>query len=103
MPVVAVEIVAYLSDHQPGFVAVQLTDAFDSIHTFHDKVPVFTNQLLDHTSLLPVPGLLGCELVETLESHGRLLARIDTERPWDVESISGQYEFVVMADSVIDE
>jgi hypothetical protein len=101
MPAVPVQIVQYLSDDQPGFVAAQLVDAFGESHTFHDKTPIFTTDSVDRDSPLPVSGWLECEIVERFTQDGRELACIDTEQPWDIESTAGCYRFVVAADSVV--
>ena len=75
MPAIPVQIVQYISDDQPGFVAAQLLDAFGKTHTFHDKVPVFGCALdLDRDSSLPVMGWLDCEIIEWFTENGRELA-----------------------------
>jgi hypothetical protein len=101
MASVPVQIVEYISDDQPGFVAAQLVDAYGVTHTFHDKVPVFGCDPLDRDSALPVSGWLGCEIIERFTYHGRELARIDTEKPTYIVSIGGCYQFVVVAASVV--
>ena len=100
MPEISVQIVEFLSSDQPGFVAATLTDVDGVVHTFHDKVPVFTSAPIDADTQLPVPGLLDCIVLESFERDGRKLVRIDTERPFDVESTTGNYRFLVAADSL---
>ena len=98
MPEVIVQIVEFLSSDQPGFVAATLTDIDGVVHTFHDKVPVFTVAPIDAGTQLPVSGLLDCTVLETFSRDGRELVRIDTEKPFDVESTTGSYRFLVAAD-----
>ena len=96
----SVQIVEFLSSDQPGFVAASLTDAFGVRHVFHDKVPVFTDALIDTDTPLPVTGWLGCTVLERFVDDGREVVRIDTEKPWDIASTAGDYHFVVSADSL---
>ena len=103
MPAISVQITQYTSDAQPGFVIAQLIDAFGRTHQFHDKVPVFCSDSLDRDSRLPVPGELDCEIIERFIDNGRELVRIDTEKPFDVESTDGCYQFVVPVDLIIED
>ena len=84
MAKVPIQIVRFISADFPGFVAAELRDAFGNIHTFHDKVPIFLSEgYLDADSLYPQPGVLACEVVNRWTADdGRLLALIDTEKPW---------------------
>lgn len=104
MASVPIQIVRYISDDQPGFVAGELRDAYGHIHTFEDKVPVIALGYPTAGSDYPCDGVLGCEIVERWTAEdGRELARIDTEKPWDIPSTDGEYHFVVSADQVSDE
>lgn len=104
MPEVPVRIVRFISDHHPGFVAAELVDAYGTVHTFEDKVPIFVADYLDAQSDYPQPGVLGCELVERwMAEDGRELARIDSEKPWCIESTDGEFRFVVLAEQVSDD
>ncbi len=100
MPEVSVQIVEFLSSDQPGFVAATLTDIDGVVHTFHDKVPIFTIAAIDADTQLPVPGWLDCTVLEAFERDGRELVRIDTEKPFDVESTTGSYRFLVAAENL---
>jgi hypothetical protein len=44
---VIVQIVRFVADSQPGFVACELLDAAGRRHTLVDKVPIFTTAPLD--------------------------------------------------------
>ena len=104
MAKVPVQIVRLISDRQPGFVAAELRDAYGNVHTFHDKVPIFCDGYLDADSLYPQPGVLACEVVKRWTADdGRLLALIDTEKPWDIPSTLDEYRFVVLAEQVSDD
>ena len=98
MPEAPVQIVEFLSSDQPGFVAASLTDIHGVVHIFHDKVPIFTDAMIDANTPLPADGWLDCTVLERFELDGRKLVRIDTEKPFDVESTDGDYHFVVAAD-----
>ena len=100
MPEVRIQIVEFLSWDQPGFVAATLTDVDDVAHTFHDKVPIFTDAALYPDTELPVLGTLACTVLEVLKRDGRELIRVDTEKPFDVESTKGWYHFVVAPDAL---
>jgi hypothetical protein len=94
----AVEIVRFVDDHQPGWVACEFVDAAAHRHTLIDKAPIFTAELLDATSSYPQPGLVGCEVLSRLEDDkGRELVRVTTIKPWDMESTEGLSEFVVLS------
>jgi len=98
---IPVEITAVDSAEFPGFVSASLTDAFGVVHTFRDKVPVFTEEDVEEETL-PVAGWLGGVLVECFEDGDRTLARIDTARPWGIESVEGETRFVVPASSLLE-
>jgi hypothetical protein len=99
---VAVRIVRFVDDAQPGWVACELTDAFDRRHTLVDKAPVFTAKTLDADGPYPEPGVIACEVVERWQDgEGRRLARVTTARPFGVESTEGVTEFVVLSEQVI--
>ena len=89
----AVEIVRFLDEHQPGGVDVQFSDAVTRTHTFRDKVPIFTERDLTPASDYPQPGVIRCELLS--ESSDKLSARISTLRPDGLESTEGLSEFLV--------
>ncbi len=104
MPAVPIQIVRFLSEDQPGFVEGELLDAFGKIHRFQDKVPVIAEGDLWHDTSYPQPGMLACEVIQRwTDVDGRDLARIDTERPYDIESTDGEYWLVFVADQICDE
>jgi len=92
-----VEIVRYVSDDQPGWVACEFSDAEGRQHTIVDKVPVLSSEMLDASSQYPRPGFVGCKVLkEWRDVNGRDLARLSTETPCWIESTEGLTEFVVL-------
>jgi hypothetical protein len=94
----AVEIVRFVDDRQPGWVACELIDAEGDCHTIVDKVPVLSREDLDATSGYPRPGATRCEVLDRWrDALGRELARITLARPDGLESTDGFSEFVVLS------
>jgi hypothetical protein len=95
---VKVDIVRYADDSQPGWVECHLTDAIGRRWSFVEKVPVVTAADLDASSVYPQPGVIACEVV------GRAggVVRIDTTRPWSVESVEGETRFEVPLGSLVE-
>lgn len=103
MRAVPIQIVRFVDPSFPGFVECQLIDAFGKCHTFVDKVPIFTSAVLWDDSSYPQPGIIGCVVLDQLQdAAGRDLAKIDTSRPWTIESTDGATQFMVVASQLID-
>jgi hypothetical protein len=99
---IAVQIVRFVDDCQPGVVACEFVDADGRCHTLVDKIPIFTCELLDANSQYPQPGIADCEvLARWQDKAGRQLARVTTVRPFDIESTEGFAEFVVLAEQLV--
>lgn len=93
----AVKIVRFVDEHQPGFVECELADIEGRIHRFIEKIPVVTRADLWSDSTYPQPGVIRCELLEMWsDAEGRQVARVSTERPWAITSTEGLHEFVVV-------
>jgi hypothetical protein len=93
-----VQIVRFVDEHQPGWVACEFQDVEGHRHTVIDKVPILTNEDLRADSAYPKPGTLPCEVLDQWkDSNGAELARISTRYPLDDQSIEGLSEFVVAA------
>jgi hypothetical protein len=102
MPAVAVQITRFVDDHFPGFVECTLVDAAGVVHVFVEKVPVVTTEALQSTSHYPCPGAIGCQvLAQWKDDHGIELTKIDTSKPWGVESSVGVTEFVVTSLQIV--
>jgi hypothetical protein len=96
-----VSILRFVDDHQPGFVECALTDASSEVHLFVEKGPVVSTMNLVATSRYPVDGVIACEIEATwIDEEGRSLSRVNTERPWGVESTSGQTVFIVLSSQI---
>ena len=103
MTKVSIQIVRFLDPTQPGLVACELVDASGDRHTLVDKVLMFTPARLDGHSLYPQAGVVPCEVISRWQDEeGRQLVRINTAKPWAVESDEGVTEFVVLSEQVVD-
>jgi hypothetical protein len=92
----AVQIVRFVDECQPGIVECEFDDAKGRRHTLVDKVPIFSADLLDADSAYPQPGLARCTIVRTwCDVHGRELLTVNTADPDGIESTEGLTEFVV--------
>lgn len=100
---VAVRIVRFVDDYQPGIVACELVDADGHGHILIDKAPIFTDESLDVFSEYPRPGLVRCPAVRNWRDEcGRDLIAINTAIPYCIESVEGLSEFVVLRSYVSD-
>jgi hypothetical protein len=96
MPSVLVEILRLVDTHQPGWVECSLVDAQGTRHFFVENIPYVTEQDLWLESAYPTNSSIDCEVLEAWkDKDGRSLLRVDTSRPWGVESKSGVTEFIV--------
>src|ERR1043165_3268439 len=101
MLAVIIEIVRYIDEAQPGWVECRLTDAWGHEHRLRDKVPIFTSSELTSDSPYPQPGLIGCvEVSRMRDQEGREILTIDTEQPWQVESMLGETRFDVVVEQL---
>jgi hypothetical protein len=102
MPSIAVEIVRFVDEHQPGFVECRFQDAHGGVHVVVEKVPVVSTEDLRSNSHYPCPGAIGCTVEREYEDHeGRSLVAVNTELPWHVESSSGQTRFELLSSHVV--
>jgi hypothetical protein len=100
----AVDIVRFVDDCQPGIVASEFVDAEGRRHTLIDKIPIFSSDYsLDANSIYPQPGAVRCTVLERWsDEEGREFVSISTSSPDGVDSTEGDTEFVVLAASVRD-
>ena len=97
----AVQIVRYVDNHQPGWVECQFVDAKGRRHAFIDKVPGFTAAHLGPESVYPQSAYVSCEVLSTSQDEdGRAMAHITTAHPYDIESTEGLSEFEVYSDQL---
>ena len=103
MKAVRVEILRFTDTAQPGWVECRLDDAAGQQWLFQLKVPYVSEAELWTDSPYPQPGTIACEVLETRKRlDGKEIVLIDTERPWDCESTTGQTRFEVFAESVVE-
>jgi hypothetical protein len=94
----AVQIVRFVDERFPGWVASEFTDANEIRHTIIDKVPTLTTEVLDESSRYPQSGSVSCEvLAQWQDEGGRKLVRITTP---GIESTEGFSEFIVPSDQL---
>jgi hypothetical protein len=100
----AVNIVRYVDDHQPGWVESQFLDAKGRRHSFVDKVPSFASAgPLDANTAYPQSGYVACEVLSrSQDEQGRSVAHITTARPYYIESTDGLSEFDVLSTQLAD-
>jgi hypothetical protein len=97
MPSLTVDIVRFVDEHQPGFVECKLVDVNNEVHFFIEKAPVVSTEDLWSTSTYPRSGSIGCEILNSWNEGSTGLVKVTTEKPWSVESTSGETEFIVLA------
>jgi|SRR5450631_1847617 hypothetical protein len=101
---IKVTIVRYISDEpQPGIVECQLEDAHGHQWSFVEKTAIVSTQNLDAQATYPQEGVIACEMLQrSLDGARREVIRVDTERPWHIESVEGETKFDVLPESLID-
>jgi hypothetical protein len=100
---VRVAITRYVSDEpQPGLVECELADVHGRCWTFVEKTAIVSAESLDSRTPYPQPGTIACEILSRRQDDaGREIVRIDTERPWGVESVDGRAQFEVGAEQLV--
>jgi hypothetical protein len=101
---ISVAIVRYISDEpQPGIVECQLEDAHGRRWSFVEKTAIVSSRPLDAGTTYPQKGVIAAEIVgRSVDATGRETIRVDTERPWHVESVDGVTQFEVLAESLVE-
>jgi hypothetical protein len=56
MRFISANIIRFVDDHNPGLVECEFYDADGHRHFLTDKVPIFTDKMLDADSNYPIPG-----------------------------------------------
>src|SRR5260370_26417835 len=102
MPALAIQIVRWVDDSEPGIVACEFEDAQGRRQTVVEKLPIVTDAGLDAASTYPQPGVIRCQvLTRWRDSQGYEFARISADRPDTVESTEGLSEFIVLASQLV--
>ena len=98
MHFISANIIRFVDDHQPGWVECEFYDADGHRHILTDKVPIFTDKMLDADSNYPAPGEIPCEVLNRFQdATGRSLACVSTDKPCSLESTEGLSEFTIPA------
>ena len=101
MDQLAVQIVRFVDDAQPGIVACEFEDANGRRHTLIDKVPIFTDMILDANSIYPKTGTARCEILRRWKDvTGRELLRVTTAKPDGIMSTEDLSEFVALSSHI---
>jgi hypothetical protein len=97
----AVQIVRYVDHAFPGWVACVFEDAEGRRHELIDKVSIFSDVMLDETSMYPQAGGARCTILgRWSDFNSRKLVRVSTIKPDGIESTEGLSEFVVLSTQV---
>ena len=101
---IKVTIIRYISDEpQPGIVECKLEDANGRQWTFVEKTAIVSAEHLDADTSYPQRGVLAAEIVgRSIDATGRETIRVNTERPWHVESVDGVTQFELLAESLVE-
>lgn len=86
----------------PSFVECEFVDSSNTIQIFRDKDAVFTSEILNRNSKCPLDGIIGCELVERKLIDGVEIIKINTKKPWFIESINGETIFEILENQIIE-
>jgi hypothetical protein len=104
MPNIKVTIEAFVDENFPGFVECSLLDVHGRIWKFLEKVPVVSQEDIWSDSEYPRQGVIACTIVErSSDSSGRPVAKVDTAKPWGIESTEGNTIFEIFADQLEDD
>ena len=102
MPSLAVTIMRFIDDHQPGFVECVLVDAQEEKHVFNEKTPVVTREDIWSSSRYPQKGEIPCSVKAVWRDElGASLSRVPTDLPCHVESTEGVSVFTVLSSQVL--
>lgn len=95
------EIVAWLDDHQPGFVRCRFADRFGIEWFVDEKLPVVTVAKLWPPFSFPQPAELHVTIVERcLDTSGRPFAVVDLGHPCGLETITGETRIEIFSDQI---
>lgn len=101
MTALPVTIERFVDDEFPGVVECVLVDSDDCAHRFVEKTPVVSAVALSFDSIFPQPGYIACLIQdEWTDERGRQLVRVDTVKPWGIESTAGQTTFTVLREQI---
>lgn len=97
MDALTVTIERFVDDDFPSLVECVLVDSDDYTHRFVEKAPVVGTSNLSLDSAFPQLGYIACVIEdEWTDERGRELVRVDTIKPWGIESTAGEITFTVL-------
>src|SRR5215510_3744239 len=101
---IKVQITTYIDDDpQPGIVECRLFDVYGKEWVFQDKSAIFSSDILNADSNYPQPGVIACEITKSWQgADGREIVFIDTASPWAVEAVTGETDFDVLREQIIE-
>ena len=68
-----------------------------------EKSAIVSAARLDANTSYPQQGIIACEIVRrSRDDTEREIVRINSERPWLVESVDGLTEFDVLSDALVE-
>ena len=105
MVYIKVAIVRYISnDPQPGVVECELVDAHGNLWRFVEKTTIVSESDLSEQTHYPKSGVIAGEVIGRGEmASGREYWIVDTQKPWDIQSVEGVQEFEVFPESLASE
>lgn len=104
MPFLRLQIVRFVDEAFPGFVAGEFSDASGTTHTVIDKVPGLARGDLWSDSRYPQPGVAACVVLKYWEDAEKgPLALITLARPWGLADTNDEAEFVVLQSQIAEE
>ena len=96
------QMVRWESDHYPGFVECQFTDALGRTWNIVDKVPMFTLASVWSDSQLPQPAVIACAIVaKRQDKAGREIVEVSTAKV-GMEASDGTTSFELFAEQLQD-
>jgi hypothetical protein len=101
---ISVQITKYICDDpQPGIVECRLVDAYENEWVFQEKTAIVGLSHLDADSNYPQPGIVACEIVKQWQDlNGREVVSVNTEKPWGIETLTGDSRFDVLRSQIIE-
>ncbi|MGD9562979.1 MAG: hypothetical protein AB7F88_12730 [Pyrinomonadaceae bacterium] len=99
---IKVSITRCIDDTGPSFVECEFRDASGFVDVFRDKDAIFSIENLDRNSEYPVDGVLGCEVLNKPTMQNPLTTRVDTKKPWGIESLNGKTIFEVNSELIVE-
>lgn len=101
---IKVQITKHINDDpQSGIVECRLFDVYGKEWVFQDKSAIFSSEILNADSSYPQPGVIACEITKRWQgADGREIVSIDTASPWGVEAVTGETDFDVLREEIIE-